>query len=111
VLYDVCVNALGNLLHDRRLIALDNPVVLEGDKGRWSAKRRACAAPAEPPCFPDWHADRTKWPVQNFKYFASMNTMMPNGGRADLFSRADFSRLDQNRKHQTDWRLFSRDRF
>jgi hypothetical protein len=96
-----------------RLVASDNPVVIDGDKGQMVGFRNA-----EVIMYPlSRHALLTgtlekKRPVQNFKFFCSINTMMLLTADAQIYSHEpDFSWLDENRKHQTDWRLFSKDRF
>jgi Protein of unknown function (DUF4238) len=97
-----------------RLIASDNPVVLEGHKGQMVGFKNAefVLYPLSRHAFMAGTLDRTKRPVENFKYFASLNTMMLLGADAQVYSHvSDFSWLDENRKHQTDWRLFSKGRF
>lgn len=97
-----------------RLIASDNLVVLEGDKGQMVGFKNAdfVLYPLSRHAFLTGTLERTKRPVENFKYFASLNTMMLLGADAQVYSHAsDFSWLDENRRHQTDWHLFSKDRF
>jgi hypothetical protein len=56
--------------------------------------------------------ERIGRPAVNFNYFAGMNTMMLLGADAQVYSHTpDFSWLDEERNHQTDWRLFSKERF
>lgn len=97
-----------------RLIASDSPVVLEGEKGQKVGFKNAefVLYPVSRHAFLTGTLDRTQRPMNNFKYFASMNTMMMLQTDAQVYSHeSNFSWLDENRKHQTDWRLFSKDRF
>lgn len=97
-----------------RLIASDNPVILDGDKGKIVGFNNAefVLYPISRHAFLTGTFDRTLRPKENFKYFASMNTMMLLRADAQVYSHvSDFSWLDENRKSQTDWRLFSKDRF
>ena len=97
-----------------RLVASDNPVVLDGEKGQMIGFKSAefVLYPVTRHAFLTGTLEPTKRPVHNFKYFASLNTMMLLAADAQVYSHIpDFSWLDENRKHQTDWRLFSKDRF
>ena len=97
-----------------RLIASDNPVVLDGYKGQMVGFKNAefVLYPVSRHAFLTGTLDKTMRPIHNFNYFASMNTMMLLNADAQVFSHVpDFSWLDENRKHQTDWRLFSKEKY
>ncbi|MGD0579357.1 MAG: DUF4238 domain-containing protein [Bryobacteraceae bacterium] len=97
-----------------RLIASDNPVVLEGPKGQNIGFKNAefVLYPMSRHVFLTGTLEHVRRPVFNFNYFASLNTMMLLGADAQVYSYIpDFSWLDEERKHQTDWRLFSKERF
>ncbi|HWQ54661.1 MAG TPA: DUF4238 domain-containing protein [Bryobacteraceae bacterium] len=97
-----------------RLIASDSPVVLDGEKGQMVGFKNAEVVlyPVSRHALLTGALKRTKKPVENFKYFASLNTMMMLGADTQVYSHVpDFSWLDENRKHQSNWRLFSKDRF
>ena len=54
---------------------------------------------------------RVYQPPFNLKYISHQNTMMLTAD-AQVYSHvADFSWADENRRHQTDWRLFSKNSF
>jgi len=94
-----------------RLIASDNPIVLEGDKGQMIGFKNAefILYPLSRHAFLTGVYDKTLKPIHNFNYFASMNTMMMLNADEQVFSHVpDFSWLDEHRKHQTDWTLFSK---
>ena len=97
-----------------RLIASDNPVLPQGDKGKMIGFRNANVVfyPLSRHAVLTGTLGRTRRPVENFKYFVGRNTMMLLRADAQVYSYvADFSWLDENQKHQTDWQLFSKDRF
>src|ERR1017187_380640 len=100
--------------HQGRLIASDNPVVLEGDKGQMVGFKNAefVLYPLSRHAFLTGVFDNTRKPVHNFKYFASMNTMMLLNADVQVFSHVpDFSWRDEDRQHQTDWTLFSKEKY
>jgi hypothetical protein len=97
-----------------RLIASDNPVALEGAKGQMIGFRNADFVfyPVSRHALLFGTLQQVERPVENFNYFAGMNTMMLIGADAQVYSHiGNFSWLDEYRKHQTDWRSFSKDRF
>jgi hypothetical protein len=97
-----------------RFIASDNPVVMDGERGKMLGFRNAefVLYPVSRHAFLTGTLERIKQPVQNFNHFASLNTMMLLGADAQVYSHIqDFSWLDENRQHQTDWRVFSKDKF
>jgi hypothetical protein len=97
-----------------RLIASDNPVVLDGPKGQMVGFKNAefVLYPVSRHAFLTGTLERIGRPALNLKYFASLNSMMLLGADAQVYSHMPaFSWLDEKRKHQTDWRLFSKERF
>lgn len=97
-----------------RLIASDNPVVLDGERGNMIGFRNAefVLYPLSRHAFLTGMLEPIARQVENFNYFASLNTMMLLGADAQVYSHiADFSWMDENRRHQTDWRLFSKASF
>lgn len=97
-----------------RLIASDNPVVLDAPKGQMVGFKNAefVLYPVSRHVFLTGTLERIGRPALNLKYFASLNTMMLLGADAQVYSHMpDFSWLDEKRKHQTDWRLFLKERF
>ncbi len=97
-----------------RLIASDNPVVLDGPKGQMIGFKNAeiVLYPVSRHVFLTGTLERIGRPALNLTYFASLNTMMLLGADAQVYSHMpDFSWLDEKRKHQSDWRLFSKERF
>jgi hypothetical protein len=51
-------------------------------------------------------------PRFNLNFIAQTNTMMLLTADAQVYSHvSDFSWADENRKHQTDWRLFSKEKY
>jgi hypothetical protein len=97
-----------------RLIASDNPVVLDGPKGQMVGFKNADIVlyPVSRHVCLIGTLERIRHPGPNFNFFASLNTMMLLGADAQVYSHiSDFSWLDEKRKHQTDWHLFSKERF
>jgi len=103
-----------SLTANGRLIASDNPVVLDGPKGQMVGFKNAEVVlyPVSRHVFLTGTLERIRRPPFNFNYFGSLNTMMLLRADAQVYSHIpDFSWLDEQRKHQTDWRLFSKERF
>lgn len=103
-----------SLTRNGRLIASDSPVVLDGPRGQMIGFRNAEVVlyPLSRHVLLTGTLERVRPPTLNFNYFAGLNTMMLLGAVAQVYSHIpDFSWLDENRKHQTDWRLFSKERF
>jgi len=97
-----------------RLIASDNPVMLDGPKGQMVGFKNADVVlyPVSRHVFLSGTLEPIREPVLNFNYFASLNTMMLLGADAQVYSHiSDFSWLDEQRKHQTDWSAFSKKKF
>jgi len=97
-----------------RLIASDNPVVLEGEKGKEIGFGNADLVfyPVSRHVFLTGTRAPIQKPVHNFYYFASMNTMMLLRADAQVYSHIpDFVWCDEQRKDQTDWQLFAIDKF
>jgi Protein of unknown function (DUF4238) len=97
-----------------RLIASDNPVVLEGARDQMIgfANAEVVMYPVSCHILLTGTQMRIKAPPMNFRYFASMNTMMRLRVDVQAYSHiADFPWLDENRRAQNDWRRFSKDRF
>jgi hypothetical protein len=96
-----------------RLIASDNPVVLDGEANQmigfgnaeviiYPVSRHILLAGTLAP---------VKAPPMTYRYFAAMNTMMMLRADAQVYSNvADFPWADENRNVHTDWQLFSRER-
>ena len=97
-----------------RLIASDNPVVLDGPKGQMVGFKNAefVLYPVSRHVFLTGTLERIGRPALNLKHFASLNTMMLLRADVQVYSHMpDFSWLDEKTKHQKDWRLFSKERF
>lgn len=97
-----------------RLIASDNPVVMDGPKAQMIGFKNAAFVmyPVSRHVFLTGTLERTRRPVFNFNHFVSLNTMILLGADAQVYSHiSDFSWLDAKRQHQSDWRLFSKERF
>lgn len=102
------------MTHKGRLIASDNPVVLEGEKGQEIGFRNAelVLYPVSRHVFLTGTREPIQKPHHNFHYFVSMNTMMLLRADAQVYSHIpDFVWRDEHRKDQTDWRLFAKDKF
>jgi hypothetical protein len=55
---------------------------------------------------------RIKAPPMNFNYFATMNTMILLRAEAQAYSHIpDFPWMDERHQAQTDWTLFSREKY
>ena len=95
-------------------IANDNPVILEGQKGviagfenteliSFAVSRHVVLWGTLKPI---------KKPLENRKFIASANTLSLLFAEEQVFSHVpDFCWLDENRKYQTDWKLFSKDKY
>jgi hypothetical protein len=97
-----------------RFIASDNPVVLDGDKGKMVGFKNADVVlyPVSRHALLIGTLKRVSKPQETFNYFAGLNTVVLLRADRQVYSHApDFSWLDENRRHQTDWQLFSKDRF
>ena len=97
-----------------RLIATDNPVALEGERGEMIgfANAELVLYPVSRHVLLTGTLARIMAPPMNFNYFASMNTVMLLRAEAQAYSHiADFSWMDENRQAQTEWQRFSKDRF
>jgi hypothetical protein len=96
------------------LIASDNPVILEGPRGvlvgfenaeliSYAVSRHVALWGTLLPVRP---------PLVNRKFVASVNTLALLRAEDQVFSSIrDFCWLDETRHYQTDWRLFSKDRY
>jgi hypothetical protein len=96
-----------------RLIATDNPVVLDGERGRMTgfANAEFVFYPISRHVLLAGTLERVPPPPMNLNFFASMNTMMLLRVDAQAYSHIpDFVWLDENRRTQCDYRLFSRER-
>lgn len=95
-------------------VGSDNPVILEGPKGviagfenaeliSFAVSRHVVLwGTLKPP----------QKPFINRKFIASVNTLSLLFAEEQVFSQVpDFCWLDENRKYQTDWKLFSKDRY
>ena len=97
-----------------RLIASDNPVVLEGERGQMVgfANAEIVMYPVSRHVLLTGTLVRVSRPAMNFNYFACMNTMMLIRTDVQAYSHIpDFPWMDENGRVQTDWKRFSRDRF
>lgn len=97
-----------------RLIASDNPLVVEGPKGQMVGFKNAefVFYPISRHAFLTGTLKRIGRPVEDFKYFVGLNTMMLLSADTQVYSHVpDFSWLDEKRQHQTDWRLFTKEKF
>jgi hypothetical protein len=94
-------------------IGSDNPVVLDGPKGTMMGFKNAeiIAYPVSRHVMLSSTVQPAPPQLVNRKYIAHMNTLMLL--RAEqVFSHApDFCWMDENRKHQTDWTLFSKEKY
>jgi len=96
-----------------RLIASDNPVVMEGERGQMIgfANAELIIYAVSRHVLLTGTLVRVAAPM-NFNYFASMNTLTLLSVDAQAYSHiADFPWMDENRHSQTDWQRFSKDRF
>jgi hypothetical protein len=97
-----------------RFIASDNPVCLDGPKGQQVGFKNAkfVLYPVSRHVLLMGTMAPVGRPVMNFKHMVQMNTMMLLTADSQVYSHLpDFSWLDEHRRHQTDWRLFSRSNF
>ena len=97
-----------------RFIASDNPVALEGPKGEMVGFKNAefVFYPVSRHVFLTGTLVRMPRPRFNLNFIAQTNTMMLLTADAQVYSHvSDFSWADENRKHQTDWRLFSKEKY
>jgi hypothetical protein len=97
-----------------RFIGSDNPVGLDGPKGVMVGFKNADVViyPASRHLFLYGTLERVARPPMNLKYFSHMNTMMLLGSDCQVYSHLpDFDWLDENSKHQTCWKLFSKSNF
>jgi hypothetical protein len=95
-------------------IAGDNPVILEGPRGvlvgfenaeliGYTVSRHVALWGTLLPVRP---------PLVNRKFIASVNTLALLRAEDQVFSNIpDFCWLDENRRYQTDWKLFSKDKY
>ena len=101
--------------HNGRLIASDNPVMLDGAQGRTDRVSKRCRRPLpdQSARVPDRHMrGRIRRPVANFNDFASLNTTTLLWTHAQVYAHIpNFVWLDEHRNDQSDWRLFIKDRF
>jgi hypothetical protein len=100
--------------YNGRFIASDNPIALEGPRGEMVGFKNAEIVfyPVSRHVFLTGTLVRTERPHFNLKFIASMNTMMLLTADAQVYSHIpDFSWLDENRRHQTDWQLFSKEKY
>ena len=97
-----------------RLIASDNPVMLEGERDHLVGFRNAefVFYPLSRHVLLTGTTVRVQPPPFNFYYFARMNTMTLLRTDAQVYSHIpDFVWCDRDRNTQQDWRLFSKDNF
>lgn len=95
-----------------RLIASDNPIVLEGERGQLIGFRNAdfVLYPVSRHMFLTGTREPLQKPPHNFYYFALMNTMTLRRADAQVYSHIpDFVWLDESQKMQTNWKLFTKD--
>jgi hypothetical protein len=94
-------------------VASDNPIVLDGPKGQKIGFKNAevIIYPLSRHIFLCGTNGDVRPPFVNRKYIAAMNTLMMLGAEAQVYSHLpDFCFLDEARKYQTDWKLFSKER-
>jgi hypothetical protein len=97
-----------------RLIASDNPVMLDGAQGELIGFQNAAFVhyPISRHVFLTGTMQRIRQPFANFIHFASLNTTTLLWADAQVYSHIpSFVWLDEHRNDQTDWRLFSKNRF
>jgi len=95
-------------------IASDNPVILDGTKGEKVGFENAeLISYAVSRHVALWGTRRPLKPqVVNRKRIASVNTLTLLRTEDQVFSAVpDFCWMDENRQYQTDWRLFSKDKY
>jgi hypothetical protein len=95
-------------------IGSDNPVILEGPKGPMIGFENAeLISYALSRHVTLWGTlQRIEYPLMSRKYIAHMNTLGMLKAEAQTFSHApDFCWLDEHEKYQTDWKLFSKDKY
>jgi hypothetical protein len=101
-----------SITNNGRLIASDNPVILEGEKDQMIGFRNAefVLYPISRHVFLTGTPSSLRLPPDTFKYFAHFNTMALLRTTAQVYShQPDFVWLDANRKAASDWRLFSKE--
>jgi len=97
-----------------RFIGSDNPVCLEGPRGEMVGFKNAeiVMYPVSRHVSLTGTLARTKKPLFNLHYIAQLNTMLLLTADAQVYSHVpDFSWADENRRHQTDWQIFSKDKY
>jgi hypothetical protein len=96
-----------------RFIASDDPVAMDGPKGKQITFATATAIfyPVSRHVF--LHGTSVPIsPPDTFKFIAHLNTLMLLTADRQVYSHMpDFSWLDEKRGHQTDWQLFVKERF
>jgi len=95
-------------------IASDNPVILDGQKGEIVGFENAeVISFAVSRHVVLWGTLKPeKQPFINRKFIASVNTLSLLYSEEQVFSHVpDFCWLDENRKYQTAWKLFSKDKY
>jgi len=95
-------------------IACDSPVIMEGPKDQWigfgNADFISYAVSRHVTLFGT--ATRRAPLFATRREIAAMNTLAMRRADKQVYSHvSDFCWLDETRKHQTDWTLFSKDRF
>ena len=97
-----------------RYIGSDSPVVMDGPEGEKVGFKNADVVlyPVSRHVLLRGTLVPVKHPPVKLTHMAAMNTMMLLCADSQIYSHApDFSWLDEKFKHQTDWRLFSKDHF
>jgi hypothetical protein len=97
-----------------RFIGSDNPVALEGPKGEKVGFKNAefVFYPVSRHVFLTGTLVRLERPKFNFNYIIQMNTMVLLTADAQIYSHiSDFSWADEKRQHQSEWRLFSKEKY
>jgi len=97
-----------------RLIASDNPVVLDGERNEMVGFGNAEVViyPVSRHILLSGTTVRLKAPPMNFNYFATMNTMMLLRSEAQAYSHIpDFPWMDETRHLQADWQRFAKNRY
>lgn len=97
-----------------RFIGSDNPVALEGPKGEKVGFKNAefVFYAVSRHVFLTGTLVKVTRPPFNLKYISQMNTMMMLTSDLQVYSHvSDFSWADVKRKHQTEWQLFSKEKY
>ena len=95
-------------------IATDNPVILEGPKREMAGFENAeLTSYAVSRHVVLWGTLLpVKPPLVNRKFIARINTLALLWAENQVFSNVpDFCWLDENRQYQTEWKLFSKDKY